>query len=63
MLPPIALFIVRISSTRIYPITAWSRFYLTLDEIAAWIDLVERKLSSNSNPSNMHHQPTTVSMT
>ena len=34
------------------------------DEIAAWIDLVERKLSSNCYlPSNMHHQPTTVSMT
>ena len=34
------------------------------DEIAAWIELVERKLFSNCYlPSNMHHQPTTVSMT
>jgi hypothetical protein len=34
------------------------------DEIAAWIELVECKLSSNYYlPSNMHHQPTTVSMT
>ncbi len=34
------------------------------DEIAAWIELVERKLSSNCYlPSNMHHQQATVSMT
>ena len=34
------------------------------DEIAAWIESVERKLSSNCYlPSNMHQQPTTVSMT
>ena len=34
------------------------------DEIAGWIESVERKLSSNCYlPSNMHHQPTTVSMT
>jgi hypothetical protein len=34
------------------------------DEIAAWIELVELKLSSSCYlPTNINHQPTTVSMT
>ena len=61
MLPPIALCIVSMSSIHITGSTSSNSVE---DEIAGWIESVERKLSNNCYlPSNMHHQPTTVSMT
>ena len=49
---------------KVLPDTGSTSSNFVEDEIAAWIELVERKLSSNCYlPSNMHHQPTTVSMT